>query len=429
MTVHVLSTLPGVTPGDSAPGSTTAALLNAYIAGSVLPGDVIDANCPISPNGTIVVQGKLGVAWRGAGAMGSRISPSGHFDGVHWYSNESCVMSDVGIAPKVVQNAGVGLVVDEYANSRVGLDNKFVRVNVFDRTRQQGRWSLGTGAPYKGIAVRSDGGGGGYKTRFSHCQVNGARSDGWEFGYYGQSTRGPVGVQLIDCESGANLGHGYAVFAAEALALLDNTEALRNRGHGVLTYPDNGGFVELDLIEFLADTNWLHGVNLNAGGAGAGGTIKVVRAINSWFSNNGNPDVAPSGIAWGSASGFVTTAAPQTLKFLGNTFAVNGQHGALVSATQRLLFCNNEALNNGQEKTTGGVGGHGLFGTNLPVVNAFNNNIADGQAYSSYTAQQWSGIGTTGGFAANATGNVSKNPNWGAPAYSWHAAPNAANNQ
>lgn len=423
MTVHVLSTLPGVTPGDSAPGSTTAALLNAYIAGSVLPGDVIDANCPISPNGTIVVQDKLGVAWRGAGAMGSRISPSGHFDGVHWYSNESCVMSDVGITPKVVQNAGVGLVVDEYANSRVGLDNKFLRVNVFDRTRQQGRWSLGTGAPYKGIAVRSDGGGGGYKTRFMSCQVNGAVANGWEFGYYNQSTRGVVGVVLEDCESAANNGDGFAVFAVEALVLSANCESYNNQGRGLVTYPDSGGFVGLTLQDFLADSNYGHGVEFTVGGAGAGGTLTAIKCLNSWFSNNGNPDTWNTGGSWASKAGVIFNAAPEELIFDGNTMAVNGESGGWIGASRSLTANSNKARDNGQAGT-----GNGLMINSCPTSNVFNDNMADGQTYSGYTAMQNYGLGTTGGSAANATGNVSKNPN-SATAYYWHTAPNAVNNQ
>ncbi len=423
MTVHVLSTLPGVTPGDSTGGSTNAATLNAYIAANVAPGDVIDHNCPISPNGTIVVQDKLGVAWRGAGAMGSRISPNGNFDGIQWNSNESCVLSDVGITPKVTQTAGVGLVVDEYANSRVGLDNKFVRVNVFDRTRQQSRWSLGTGAPYKGVVVK--GSGGGYKTRFMSCQVNGARSNGWEFGVYNQSSRGPVGVVLQGCESAVCQGDGFAIYAAEALEFNDGTEALQNHGRGIILYPDNGGFVELFMNSVLCDTNWGHGLEVNAGGSGVGGKLKVVLALDSWFSNNGNPDADPNqGTTWNTAScGVKFNQSPEEVVFNRNRMAVNAESGGWIAAARTLQCNGNEARNNGQAGN-----GNGLLLNYCPTSNQFNDNLADGQVYSGYPAKQNYGLGTTGGVAANATGNVSKNPN-SAGAYFWHTTPNAANNQ
>lgn len=421
MTVHVLSTLPGVTPGDSAPGSTTAALLNAYIAGSVLPGDVIDHDCPISPDGPIIVQNKLGVAWRGAGAMGSRISPNGNYDGLRWLSNESCVLSDVGIAPKVAQTAGVGLLVNENYNSIVGLDNKFVRVNVFDRTRQQSGWGLGTGRPYKGITVL--GSGGGYKDRFVSCQVNGAASNGVEVGTYNQSTRGVVGVSFEDCESSSNVGDGFVVFAAEALALVKGTEALNNQGRGLLTYPDSGGFVGILLEDFLADTNWGHGVEFTVGSAGSGGKLTAVKCLNSWFSNNGNPDYWNNGGSWNAKAGVIFSAAPEEVIFDGNTMAVNGESGGWIGASRTLTATSNKARNNGQAG-----GGNGLMINSCPTTNVFNDNMADGQTYSGYPAKQNYGLGTTGGSAANATGNVSKNPN-SAAAYYWHTTPNAANNQ
>lgn len=425
MTAYNLSSASGVTPGDTAGGSTSASSLNSWIASTLQPGDVLEWNCPISPDGPVIFQNKLGVQVRGAGAMGSRCSPNGNHDGIRWLSNESCVLADVGVAPKVVQTSGIGLLVDENYNSIVGLDNKFLRVNVFDRTRQQSAWSLGTGAPHKGVVVL--GSGGGYKTRFDYLQVNGAQSNGVEVGAYNQSTRGPVGVEFNDGETSACGGDGMAVFVAEALRFY-RTEALNNHGRGLVTYPDNGGTVELSLDNCLFDSNYGHGVEIDFGGSGAGGLIKSLDCVDTWFGNNGNPDYWNSGGSWANSCGITMTygaGMAERTRFDRNQMVVNGLHGGVILGGLELDASGNRAFNNGQAAT----GGHGLFVYYMPTVNVFNSNIADGQAYGPYPARQCVGLGVWNGAAANATGNVSKNPNYANPTYYWNTMPNGSNNQ
>lgn len=430
MAVQNLSALAGVVTSDATAGSTAASVINNHIT-AMAPGDVLVWDCPVSPNGQINVTSKLGIRITGAGPMGSRLSPSGNNNGLVATGLESCVIENIGIAPigESAQTAGVGLTYDvDPVGSIIPVGNIFRNIDIFDRTAQAGAWSLGTGRPYKGVHLK--GGTGGYNSLFDAVRVNGAVSDGWTIGTYNQSARGSVGAHIKRCMAARCGGNGYAVFAAEALLLAENTEALQNQGHGLLTYPDNGGFVELLLVGASFDTNAGDGVRVDRGGAGAGGSLKFVDIKDTWFGNNGNPDIV-GGAVWNASSGFYCLAPVDILSLQRNRAAVNGAHGFVVGGTggKSLKLEDNEALNNGHCIGTGGAGGEGFWLNNVPAVNLINGNLADGQAYGPYPARQLAGIHHVGGAAANATGNVSKNPNYGQPAYIWSVAPNAANNQ
>lgn len=428
MTVQNLSALAGVVTSDATAGSTNASVINNHIA-AMAPGDVLVWDCPVSPNGAINVTDKLGIRISGAGPMGSRLSPSGNNDGLVVSGSESCVIENIGIAPKSVQTAGTGLIydVDVASGNRIPVGNIFRNIDIFDRTAQASGWSLGTGRPYKGVHIR--GGTGGYNSLFDAVRANGAVSDGWSIGTYNQSSRGSVGVQLKKCMAARSGGNGYAVFAAEALTMEGNTEALQNQGHGLLTYPDNGGFVELLLVGASFDTNVGDGVRIDRGGAGAGGSLKFVDIKDTWFGNNGNPDIV-GGSNWNNSSGFYCLAPVDRLFLTRNNAAVNGAHGFVVGGAGGgvLEVTGNRALNNGQSVNTGGFGGEGFWLNNVPTTNVISGNIADGQAYGPYVASQLTGIHHVGGAAGNATGNVSKNPNYAQPAYNW-ASVNGSNNQ
>lgn len=427
MTVQNLSALAGVVTNDTSAGSTAASVINNHIA-AMAPGDVLVWDCPVSPNGQINVTNKLGIRISGAGPMGSRLSPSGNNDGLVVAGSESCVIENIGIAPKSVQTSGHGLVYDvDTVGSIAPAANIFRNIDIFDRSAQASGWNLGTGRPYKGVHIR--GSMGGYNTLFDSVRVNGTVSDGWSIGTYNQSSRGSVGVRLVKCMAARSGGNGYSVFAAEALMMAGYTEALQNLGNGLLTYPDNGGFVELFLVEGSFDTNALDGIKIDRGGAGSGGSLKFVDIKDTWFGNNGNPGIV-GGSNWNNSSGFYCLAPVDRLFLTRNNAAVNGAHGFVVGGAggNILEVVGNRALNNGQSVNTGGFGGEGFWLNNVPTTNVISGNIADGQAYGPYVPSQLAGIHHVGGAAGNATGNVSKNPNYGQPAYNW-ASVNGSNNQ
>jgi len=424
MAVQNLSALAGVVTSDATAGSTAASVINNHIA-AMAPGDVLVWDCPVSPNGQINVASKLGIRITGAGPMGSRLSPSGNNNGLVATGLESCVIENIGIAPKSVQTAGVGLTYDvDPVGSVIPVGHIFRNIDIFDRPAHAGAWGLGTGRPYKGVHLK--GGTGGYNSLFDAVRVNGAVSDGWTIGTYHQSARGSVGTHIKRCMAARCGGNGYAVFAAEALLLAENTEALQNQGNGLLTYPDNGGFVELLLVDASFDTNWGHGVEVNAGGAGAGGHIKFLDVRESWFGNNGNPAMRPAGDngSWNSACGLVVSAAVSKVwraMLLDNNAAVNGATGFQVCASDILHISGNRAMSNGQ---AGLNSGNGINALDLPAENYLCNNFADGQGYNGvYPARQATGIATTGSNPPVGHGNVSLNPNGLGTPFAWHASP------
>lgn len=410
MTTTNISSIAGFVAGDNTagsgnPGNTPSNItnINNFIA-AMAPGDELIFDKPFISNATIVIQNKLGCRFHGASPYGARITPNGNFDAVRYEDNEYCIFEGYGVWPKHTQTAGIGHKIIEggAAGSGAGVNNKYRDLVCADRTRQQARWGLGTGRPYKGFEV--SGIAGGYNGMLEQCQAQGCVSDGISVGVYGQSTRGTVGFTFSKTIAAHCGGQGWAVFCSEALGLVDGCEALGNMGNGLLTYPDNGGTVELFIDRGSFDTNWGNGTLLQAGGAGAGGRVVNFVAHNTWWANNGNPDAdGQQGGAWNLVHGFAIDTAQvsriKEVRLIDNRSVVNGLCGYVLGAYERLDIEGNVAQDNSQWGAGGAWGM--IFATPIPLANSILGNTCDGTAMAPYPGGMQAGFAITG-----AAGNV-----------------------